>query len=377
MNLTQNNTNIQKSRISEIDAMRAFALLGICIVHFWNSYGLKTGITNSISIDKYINSLIAILLPGRFADIFAVMFGISFFIILSKPNYSREKFVWRSMILMISGLAVKRIYTYDALFWYGLIGCILPIFYNCRKTVILLLVIFFLAITSILDVQDLGVKLLPSVSSVRSDPDIPILEYISYPHSLRDYLRSIISSGIFGTLYLFLLGFYLGKIGIIYRLRDYSKNGSVLKWGVIYSVLLFLNYLLNHITSDAFFVDIIISFIYKIMLLSGAIFYSIIFLKLYFSSGFRFLTFFESYGKLGLTNYVLQHIIGVFILYSFGAGLSGILLSYKILIAFVVFSLQLACSFYWLKVYKYGPLEWFWRSLTNLRIVPFKIQNTS
>jgi uncharacterized protein len=44
-----------------------------------------------------------------------------------------------------------------------------------------------------------------------------------------------------------------------------------------------------------------------------------------------------------------------------------------ILLAFVIFALQIPFSKWWLSRFKYGPFEWLWRSLTYWKWQPFKI----
>ncbi|CAN0598703.1 unnamed protein product [Ectocarpus sp. 12 AP-2014] len=79
------------------------------------------------------------------------------------------------------------------------------------------------------------------------------------------------------------------------------------------------------------------------------------------------------YGRMALTNYVLQSIIGTFLLYGWGLGLLGELRqAYTLLLALVLVALQMWLSKLWLQNFKYGPLEWLWRSLTFFKIFPFR-----
>ncbi|HKK64168.1 MAG TPA: DUF418 domain-containing protein, partial [Bacteroidales bacterium] len=76
---------------------------------------------------------------------------------------------------------------------------------------------------------------------------------------------------------------------------------------------------------------------------------------------------FATYGKMSLTNYVAQAVIGVFVFYGFGLGMYHYLgATLSLLLAFVVFVSQLIFSKVWSNWFAYGPLEWFWRCATNM-----------
>jgi uncharacterized protein len=71
------------------------------------------------------------------------------------------------------------------------------------------------------------------------------------------------------------------------------------------------------------------------------------------------------YGRMALTNYVVQTLIGTTLLYNFGFGLIGQLSSADMFgIAVAVILMQVALSAAWLRLYRFGPLEWLWRSAT-------------
>ncbi|NND09618.1 MAG: DUF418 domain-containing protein, partial [Flavobacteriaceae bacterium] len=89
--------------------------------------------------------------------------------------------------------------------------------------------------------------------------------------------------------------------------------------------------------------------------------------------GERFLNKFKAYGRMALTNYFAQTIIGTAILYGWGMGYIGELRNiYTFLIGLGIILLQMLFSSWWLSNFKYGPLEWLWRSLTYFKFFPFK-----
>jgi uncharacterized protein len=82
---------------------------------------------------------------------------------------------------------------------------------------------------------------------------------------------------------------------------------------------------------------------------------------------------FAPYGRMALTNYILQTLVGTLIFYGWGLGYLGSVPNrYTFLMALGIIVLQVQMSRWWLKRYHYGPLEWVWRSLTYFRPYPMK-----
>jgi len=78
-------------------------------------------------------------------------------------------------------------------------------------------------------------------------------------------------------------------------------------------------------------------------------------------------------GRAAFTNYLGTSILMTFIFYGWGLGLYG-RFSRAELVPFVVgaWLLMLLWSKPWLDRYRYGPLEWLWRSLARGRIEPLR-----
>ena len=69
-------------------------------------------------------------------------------------------------------------------------------------------------------------------------------------------------------------------------------------------------------------------------------------------------------GRMALTNYIGQSVVGMLLFYGIGLGLgASVGLATTELIAFGVFVLHAALSLVWLKYCQFGPLEWIWRML--------------
>lgn len=80
-----------------------------------------------------------------------------------------------------------------------------------------------------------------------------------------------------------------------------------------------------------------------------------------------------SVGRMALTNYLMQSLIAAFIFYGWGLGYFGQLNRTELVpIVLGVWALQLVFSPLWLARFRFGPMEWLWRSLTYMRLAPMR-----
>lgn len=78
-------------------------------------------------------------------------------------------------------------------------------------------------------------------------------------------------------------------------------------------------------------------------------------------------------GRMALTNYLMHSIICTTLFYGYGFGFYGKVSIFQgILLTILIFALQVPFSHFWLKYFHYGPFEWLWRSLTYMKIQPFR-----
>ena len=81
------------------------------------------------------------------------------------------------------------------------------------------------------------------------------------------------------------------------------------------------------------------------------------------------LSAFENVGKLSLTNYMMQSVICTFIFYGYGLGAFARLgVVGGILLAVIIFAVQVFSSTLYLKYFERGPLEKLMRSIVYLKI---------
>ena len=69
-------------------------------------------------------------------------------------------------------------------------------------------------------------------------------------------------------------------------------------------------------------------------------------------------------GRMAFTNYIAQSVILSLIFYGFGLALFGQLsVAQSLAIAVLIYAAQAAFSAWWLSRFRFGPIEWLWRSL--------------
>ena len=90
------------------------------------------------------------------------------------------------------------------------------------------------------------------------------------------------------------------------------------------------------------------------------------FILLYQSEGFRRrVAALRSYGRMSLTNYVTQSILGMLVYFPFGLYLAPYLgYTVSLLVGILMFFAQLAFCKWWLSRHKQGPLEALWHKWT-------------
>lgn len=349
-----------KERITSIDALRAVVLFGIILLHTSNVFGWNSLESSSWGI--YAKHYIFYFLADRCKPIFGMLFGVSFYLILRNPNYPSRRFVWRCFLLFLIGLFNKIFFTNDILMWYGLSGMALTCFRNLsiKKLWISFIVIYILnlVINQFFDFKSLlfGSNFVyDRYSDGKSLTDI-----LCYPVWLSAYyfIRGCANNP-FQTLSIFLLGYCIAKSGIIDNLKKHVSFRNLIIATVIYGSLVYLEGCVNVLALE------------KIKNLCGAIWYALLFLMLYYKT-YPFFRFLEPYGKLGLTNYSMQGIVGIVLAGIFFVPYH-ISFEYYLLTMILFYVVQVVFSIIWLRYYKYGPFEWLWRCATEKRWIKNKL----
>jgi len=83
-------------------------------------------------------------------------------------------------------------------------------------------------------------------------------------------------------------------------------------------------------------------------------------------------------GQMAFTNYLMQSIMCGIFFYGIGFGYFGKLEYHQLFyVVGVVWIIEITWSHIWLRYFRFGPLEWLWRSLTYWKKQPFKKNNSN
>src|ERR1051325_8211084 len=86
---------------------------------------------------------------------------------------------------------------------------------------------------------------------------------------------------------------------------------------------------------------------------------------------------FAAVGRMALSNYLLQSLICTTIFYGYGLALFGkVRPSLGLLLTTIICLIQIPLSVWWLRRFRFGPIEWLWRSLTYGQRQPMRVDVT-
>ena len=387
-----------------LDALRGFALLGICMANFpefslYSFLPAEDASAMPTSAWDYITKyFLSIFVDGKFYTIFSLLFGIGFSIIISnvtkRGGNAYVIFYRRMCVLLIIGfLHLMYIWSGDILMLYAMMGMILPLFIKVSDKVLLWTTGILLFLPVILDflLEALGVSLSSPIVDWqwRECAKVGITEE-NFAYWLRDadsyskIFDFLIQGAIvriqefvdghrwFKVLGLFMIGLYIGR----HRLyADLDKRKDILRkaaiWGLCIGLPLSCFYAWDSISGHPFgsgthsliyFASVYLTAFGYI----GAI--GLLYLKHKDAVCWKILAY---PGRMALTNYIGQSLIGMLIYYGTGFGFGADTgLIYVEITVLCVFAFQICFSALWLRFFRFGPLEWIWRCLTYLRLFP-------
>ncbi len=416
----------QSNRLNVVDALRGFALLGIVAVHFMEQYlgrNPPSGYTPHSSfpvLDQVFDTIFFILVRGKFFALFSFLFGLSFVLQMqhAEDRHSdsdfRWRFAWRLVILFTIGFVHNLFYCGDILTVFALLGFPLLLFYNV-STKWLLISILLLMLSFPRIIMKYAVpkptlaeqKITEQSDSLRASKAFDVMKKGTFSEvaylNATDGLRFRVDSqfAFFGrgyqTFAYFLMGLWAGRRRVFDNIEDnWPIFKKMLKWGGIATIALPLlsfgiEFLVSKLSNtegsnpetsggqnqpfDSTSWQAIFGMtLYDVWNFSMMFFYIGVFVWLFKKvKGERILSNFEPVGRMALTNYVCQTLIGTFIFFGFGLGKLGDFGSTSTLVmGLTVFIFQMLTSKWWLSRFNYGLLEWLWRSLTFGKWQPFQ-----
>lgn len=386
-----------QERLVVIDVIRGFALLGILLVNMQDFsspwlYIEPSQLWNS-SLDRYTDIFIDIFAQASFYTLFSFLFGFGMVIFKERSEAKGYSFLSlfsrRLFILLIFGVIhAFLIWHGDILISYALIGFILLLFHKTDantmfKWAIALILIPSLLMGGLLLWQEFQYPSLFSGYNVEMvNQSLQVYSSGTYfeitKQRINDwyYVNNPLNY-IFLVLILlpmFLLGAFFAKKRWFHEPNVYNRELRIV-WLVSFSIAVIfklLPYLGNGMEGLFYMQD-------SIGGPASAIFYATSIVLLFQKNWWRTkLISFSYVGRLSLSNYLLQSLIGTFIFYGYGLGFYGQLRPfYGVLLTIAIYILQIQLSKIWLRNYKIGPAEWLWRSLTYKSKQKIKIDKIS
>lgn len=397
----------QEERIQELDILRGVALLGILIANMplFSSPYLYIQMLDkpwwTQSIDPFALWFIYAAVETKFLSMFSLLFGISFAIFMERASRKNRNafalYTRRLSVLLAFGMIHSYFIWYgDILLLYAILGFLLLLFHKCRPNTLLIWAISLLIIpaawiavhTFAPQILPFGLPLGPAQAEIERQVQSSLTHYGSgtYADMFHQRLTDLanLQNGTLPaaplSLAMFLLGAYAWKKGWSHW---QAANQAWIRtiWpvsGAVGLIFLALQIWLRE-TADRQHAGFLEAHFAGVLIAGPALslFYATSVLILLQKPRFRkWITPFRHAGQMALTNYLMQSIICTLLFYRFGLGMYGqVRPAYGLMLSVLIFAFQAGASAWWLKRYRFGPVEWLWRTLTYGSIQPMKRRN--
>ena len=378
------------TRIDVADILRGIAIGGIVLIHFIEHLNFylfpEPSSPFMATLNQNVWDTTFFLLAGKMYAIFSMLFGLSFFI--QHDNQAqlgvdfRPRFLWRMVLLMMFGLFDLLFYNGDILTLYAVCGVLVVPFVRANNRVLVAVTILFALqpveiayiIMGLMDPTTTSLNLgsgalFKAILPAQAEGSIVDVAIKGIQNGFPvNFLWAIEHGRFTQTIFLFLLGIYLGRKRLFY---DEGNNVAIWKRVLVgslcaFAVLFPLYKVVPNMIDTACIKESV-----KVMLnmwknFAMMLFYvSGVVVLFYRTTAKNFLIKIAPYGKMSLTNYLSQSIIGGFVFYNWGLGLykySGHTSS--LMLGVLCVALQYLFCRWWLKSHSHGPFEALWRKLT-------------
>ena len=379
-----------KYRIDVVDALRGFAVMAIVLVHNLEHFIFPVYPDNSPEwlnvLDQGVLNGVFSLFAGKAYAIFALLFGLTFYI--QTDNYKKlgkdfgYRFLWRMVLLL--GFATLNAAFFpagDVLLLFTVVSLVLFLTRNWSDKAVLITSIIFL-----LQPVEWYHYIASLFNHAHQLPDLKVgemyAEVAEYTKAgnFRDFILGNITLGQKASLFwainagrfsqtagLFLLGYYFGRkqlfISSEKNLRIWLKILIVaaISFAPLYTfkdLVMKSDAIIQQSAGTAF--DMWQKLAFTLVLVAS-------FVILYQNQTFsKMVSNLRFYGRMSLTNYISQSVIGAAIYFPFGLYLAphcGYTLS--LLIGIFTFFMQMLFCKWWLGRHKQGPLEYIWHKWTT------------
>ncbi|RNC63899.1 DUF418 domain-containing protein [Proteiniphilum sp. X52] len=403
-------------RMTVIDALRGFALLGVILMHMLDHFGYATGnmpdTAFSTRWDGVVQWFTNTMIRGKFISIFSFLFGLSFYIQMDRASKKgvdfRKRFLWRMLLLFFIGLVGTAFAYVDILTIYAVFGVVLVFLFPLKNWVLMVLVCLLLTgvpnwfIVGFDNTRFDDVIIEQPSATVSGDiPERPAgntsPESRTFFQSAKENLtvktldklkfQFMYSNTGYMILALFIMGFIVGRLRFFEHVHARKKKNVrlfflfLLGSFAIFMAIKFMPDVPSNLSrlgveGDTIpFNTLLISALSTIGTVTLSATLAMGFITLYQVDSIRkYLNLLTPYGRMGLTNYEMQNMTGaiLFSAWGFGSVFGNMGAAALFALGLIIYTWQIILSRYWVKSFLYGPLEWLWRSGTYLKWQPFK-----
>lgn len=399
-------------RLDVLDVLRGFALSGVLVANvmwFLSGYGELAAEQAmrlpTAAFDPVVLAFEEFLVVDKFISIFCFLFGVGFALQMKRAGERgaavRRLYVRRMLWLFVFGAAHAVLICYcDILHLYAVLGLLLIAWMSRPDRT---LVGWGLAFALLGPLALSGVLLaLPVLSGGAVNPaagfearwNAATALHVAFASgSYAEVIRANVADvwawlatddaptkGVasFGKM---LLGFWAGRSGILVRASVSPANGGPsdpavgllrqgLVWGLAIGVtcqgVLLAKDFPWALDPDSWLAGLVRRALWDVGVLALASFYVCAVVLLFRSPTWRRpLRLLAPVGRMALTNYIGQSVISIALFYGLGLGWYGrVGPTAAVVVCLGVFTAQGLASAWWLRLFRFGPAEWAWRSLT-------------
>lgn len=394
-------------RISSIDVLRGVALLGILIMNIQSfsmimaAYMNPTAYGDLSGANWWVWTLSNIFANEKFISIFSMLFGAGIVLMAERAEARgaspKRLHVRRSISLIVIGLLHAHLLWYgDILFTYGI--CALIVFAGRKappkKLIMIGLIVFSVAFLLFM-FFGFSLQFWPEENRAESMHNwMPTAEQVAeelaaYRGNWLEQMSERIPSAIALQTFIFLIlegwrvcglmliGMALYKTGVLSAARSARFYANMVWIGYGVGLPLVIAGTANNFAAGwsfeySMFYGAQWNYWASIFVAMGHVGVIMLFCRSGRLGGIKRVL--AAFGRMALTNYLMQTVICTTIFYGHGLGLFGRVERWQqILFVLAIWILQLIYSPLWLSKYRFGPAEWAWRSLTYGKRQPMRI----
>ena len=396
----------QQERIEVLDVLRGFALLGILTMNIGSfsmpsaaymdptAWGEFSGLNLSLWVTTHLFADL------KFMAIFSMLFGAGLVLMSNRRSARGEKtaglHLRRMFWLLVFGLLhAHLLWPGDVLVWYALCGTVLFAFRNVGpRTLISLALVSWsigslILITGALSFQDWPPEEAAQlIADLKPQQEVLLAEVNHYrggwleqmnvrlPTAIESETSIFASWAVWRVSGLMLLGMALFKLGILTGQAESRTYRRMISAGLVVGLPLIglgiqRNFAAAWAAPDFLFINSLLNYWGSIPVALGWV--GVVMLTLKSGLALDLTSRLSAVGRLAFTNYILQTVICTTVFYGHGLGLFGSIdRSGQLLVVFAVWGFQLWLSPLWLRSFRFGPLEWLWRSLVYMKVQPMR-----